>query len=131
MAEEWHAIGQIDFGVRMITVRLPWPHKALSPNARVHWRKKHKYNVLSKLDTAWALAPWHTEKITTERAKVKMVFHPPDRRRRDLDNLIASMKGATDGISSAIGIDDSKFELSYSMGPVEAHGYVLVTIEAL
>jgi crossover junction endodeoxyribonuclease RusA len=115
----------------MIKVTLPWPNKVLSPNARAHWRKKHKANVLSKTDTAWALAPWRTEKITTERAKVTMVFHPPDKRRRDLDNLIAAMKGATDGISSAIGIDDSKFELSYSMGSVEPPGSVYVTIEPL
>lgn len=38
-------------------------------------------------------------------------FYPPDKRRRDVDNLLASLKSALDGICDAWGIDDSRFRM--------------------
>lgn len=112
----------------MTTVNLGWPNAALSPNARVHWRKKHAANKTAKLDTAWLVRAQIKEKFTSDRAKVDIIFHPPDKRRRDLDNMIASTKGMADGISNAIGIDDSKFDLSYRIGEPTKGGMVVVTI---
>jgi crossover junction endodeoxyribonuclease RusA len=57
-----------------------------------------------------------------------MTFCPPDKRRRDRDNLIASMKAATDGIADALGTDDSKFIVTYAMGSPVKGGSVEVTI---
>ena len=37
---------------------------------------------------------------------VRMVFHPPDNRRRDLFNLSDNMKYYLDGVFKASGIDD-------------------------
>lgn len=113
-----------------ISVTLPWPDKVLSPNARVHWSRKAKAVKTARQDAAWLVL----EKIMAARilgwprAAVSMTFCPPDNRRRDRDNLIASMKAATDGIADAIGIDDSKFETSYRMGEPIKGGAVLVTI---
>ena len=36
-------------------------------------------------------------------------FYPPDKRKRDDDGLLSSMKAARDGIADALGIDDSRF----------------------
>ena len=36
-------------------------------------------------------------------------FYPPDKRKRDIDNMLASSKAGIDGIAQAIGIDDSIF----------------------
>lgn len=36
-------------------------------------------------------------------------FHPPDKRRRDLDNMLASIKAGVDGIADALGVDDQRF----------------------
>ena len=49
---------------------------------------------------------------------VRMTFCPKTNRRRDLDNLIAATKSLRDGISDAIGIDDSKTEISAVIGPI-------------
>ena len=38
-----------------------------------------------------------------------VTFHAPDKRRRDLDNLLASMKADFDGLSQALGVDDQLF----------------------
>jgi len=61
-------------------------------------------------------------------AKLSFTFCPPDKRRRDRDNLIASMKAATDGIADALGIDDANFTATYSFGEPIKGGSVLVTI---
>ena len=115
----------------MISVTLPWPDKVLSPNARVHWSRKAKAVKTARQSAAWLVMErtnaWRSL-IGWGGASVSMTFGPPDNRRRDRDNLIASMKAATDGIADAIGIDDSKFETSYRMGSPIKGGAVLVTI---
>ena len=40
---------------------------------------------------------------------LKITFFTPDNRKRDLDNLLAAMKPALDGMARAIGVDDALF----------------------
>ena len=40
---------------------------------------------------------------------LKITFYTPDARKRDLDNLLAAMKPALDGMAKAIGVDDALF----------------------
>lgn len=110
-------------------IDLPWPDKVLSPNARTHWARKAKATKLARALAGWmvteAMGPI---KPSWERAKLAVEFCPPDRRRRDRDNLIASLKAATDGIADAIGIDDARFIVTYSIGEPCKPGVVRVTI---
>lgn len=109
---------------------LGWPDKRLSPNSRVHWSTLSKAKKKAKQDAYYLALEAGLGKIGAERLSVKMTFYPPDKRRRDLDNCIASSKAAIDGISQAVGIDDSKFDLSFSMaGVIEKHGMVRVELE--
>lgn len=110
-------------------ITLPWPSKPLSPNTRQHWSVKAKYVKLTRLDTAWWVRSVMRFRPQWEKVKVAYVFHPPDKRRRDLDNLIASTKAISDGIADAIGIDDSRFIPTYSMAEPVKGGAVIVTIE--
>lgn len=114
----------------MTTFDLPWPDKLLSPNARVHWRRKH--GITKAARTTAATIAGAAIKATPDwpSVNVSVVFHPPDRRRRDRDNLIASMKAANDGIADALGIDDSRFVSTYAMGDVIKGGAVRVTLSA-
>lgn len=88
---------------------LPWPPKELSPNARVHWAKKSKaakqYRAECYLLTkkAGIAAPDGDEILFA------LEFVPPDRRKRDDDNLLASCKALRDGVADALGIDDNRF----------------------
>lgn len=106
-------------------ILLPWPSPDLSPNARVHWRTKWKASKAAK-ETAY---------YTTLEAKVRpcdrfrLVFCPPDNRARDLDNLIASMKPALDGMAKAWGVDDSAFRWTAEIGEVCPGGRVIVEAE--
>jgi len=41
---------------------------------------------------------------------LKITFVQPDKRKRDLDNLLAASKSALDSVAQAIGIDDKQFD---------------------
>lgn len=91
---------------------LPWPFRALSPNARVHWRVKSAAARAAKHD-AYMLAKaadWHRIEWPAEgRLHVWIDGYRPSRRHHDHDNLLASLKAALDGIADAMGIDDRRF----------------------
>lgn len=90
---------------------LPWPPKALSPNARVHW------SVKSKAAKAYRAACW----VETLRAGLRdrlpevwnfhlwIDFYRPTRRVYDADNCLSSIKSGIDGIADALGVNDSRF----------------------
>jgi len=95
----------------MNMVIVPWPPKECSPNARVHWSKKAKAAKAYK-HTCWALAKEASLKVDWDgKVHLWVTFVPPDRRIRDVDNAVSSIKNGLDGIAMAIGIDDSRFVL--------------------
>jgi len=79
---------------------LPLPPRELSPNARPHWAAKARA-VKRYRQTAWlcALAVRPSQPIQTARVTSRFFFR--NRRRRDRDNLLASLKPAFDGIADA------------------------------
>lgn len=113
-------------------IELPWPAKELSPNARQHWsaaaRAKKAYRTRCRVlgdASGLSLVPKGTERVL-----VHLEFFPPDRRIRDWDNMVASMKSGLDGLADSMGVDDGKWRLSFDVSddPVEA-GRVLVSFE--
>lgn len=102
----------------------PWPPKELSPNARVHWAVKSREAKKLK-NASWAIT-MQVNPTVSEAVRLQMVFRPPSHRRIDLDNCIARCKAMIDGISLALGIDDSYFHLSVSMGEPIKGGAVMV-----
>jgi crossover junction endodeoxyribonuclease RusA len=80
------------------------------------------------------LAGWMVRTAVQQRAKnwprvnVAITFCPPDKRRRDLDNIIASFKAGADGIADGLGIDDSLFNCTYSLGAPVGDGAVFVVL---
>lgn len=95
----------------MLTLTLPWPPKELSPNARKHWRglakAKKAYRDACRVETLLQCRPGYLR--LPERMHLTMDFVPPDRRKRDRDNLVASMKAGLDGVADALGINDERF----------------------
>lgn len=93
-----------------LTITLPWPAKELSPNARVHWAVRNKHRKAAREGAAWlALITLGRKKLAFARAAVTIEFSPPDRRKRDVDNMLASCKAMLDGVAEAIAIDDSNW----------------------
>lgn len=107
------------------TVTLPWPPRECSLNARVHHMMLHKAKGRYK-DMCYWLAK-KAQLQSPQSPVVSIDFFPPDRRRRDVDNVLASCKAGIDGIAQAVGIDDSNFR-DYRLSMKEqVGGYVVVT----
>ena len=93
-------------------VVLPLPPREVSPNARVHWAKKaraaKRYKISAELVTEMAIKEQGYPEGLGE-FMIHPIFYFPVRRRRDRDNLLASLKSAFDGVAQAMDIDDSQF----------------------
>ncbi len=108
-----------------LLVVLPWPPADLSPNSRLHWAAKARA-VREYRRACWAQAiEQGARRIEAERLHVALTFVPPDRRRYDLDNLLARMKAGLDGLAAVLGVDDSRWSLSIERADPPG-GYVLV-----
>jgi crossover junction endodeoxyribonuclease RusA len=59
---------------------------------------------------------------------IRVTFNVPDRRKRDMDNMFASIKSDLDGISDVIGVDDSKWDFTLRRGEVVKGGSVVVEV---
>ena len=64
-----------------------------------------------------------------EALHISIEFCPPDRQRRDLDNMLSSNKATLDGLSDALGVDDSNWTLTLRRGQPVKLGAVHITIE--
>lgn len=97
----------------MLTVCLPIPDRCLSPNARSHWAVRSKaakrQHAVAFFDTVEVLEMPGVTFQPAETNGVRCRWFFRDRRRRDADNLLASMKHAFDGIAEALGVDDRTF----------------------
>lgn len=90
---------------------LPWPNRLLHPNARTHWATKAKAAKSARAE-AYLLAlcaHWNSADLPAGPIHVWIDGYPRDRRRRDCDGLLSSMKWALDGIAEALGLDDARF----------------------
>lgn len=108
-------------------IKLSWPHPDLSPNSRKDRRKTTKLRNTQKHE-AWILAiEAGYSNLSSDHLHLCVTFHPPDRRKRDLDNMLGAFKSGLDGLSIATGIDDSKYELTIVKGePMPPSGEVHV-----
>lgn len=89
------------------TVTLPLPPKELSPNARVHWAARATATRRYR-EAAYLLALPSRPRRPMQVARVTARFFFKTRRRRDRDNLLASLKPAFDGLADAgLVADDS------------------------
>lgn len=115
--------------MKPFVITLSWPHRDLSPNARVHWAAVAKRKKAQKHEAiSLCMAAGPTKAAKDGPVPVSIEFCAPDNRARDLDNLQAAMKAALDGISFYIGADDSRFVPVSRWGDVVRGGRVIVRV---
>ncbi|HEY9474161.1 MAG TPA: hypothetical protein VIS06_09960 [Mycobacteriales bacterium] len=91
---------------RQWTIPLPYIDPPLSLNQRIHWQTKARITKDLKDAVHVLMLGSHVPRMT--RCRVELHFIPPDRRRRDRDNLVATHKPCCDGIVRAgVVADDS------------------------
>jgi len=105
------------------TVEFPWPPSCLSPNSTKDRRSTTETRRNYKM--AWSAMARHKLRGT----HLDITFHPPDNRRRDLDNMLGSIKYGIDGLAIAMGVDDSVFSFTIRKGEArKPHGCVVVEV---
>ena len=115
----------------MSRVTLPWPSPKLSPNARVHFMQRSKIARTAKGE-AHTLAYAAGKPVLPDAGPVALLWtlRPPDKRARDMDNVIASLKHAQDGVALAWGVNDARFQPTYRWADPVRGGAVIVEVQA-
>lgn len=111
-------------------LELPWPDRRLSPNAREHWSTtaRHKRAYRARCRAIGESAGVGVLRGSENAVSVHLTFFPPDRRARDMDNMLAAMKSGLDGLADAMGVDDSKWKLGIEVSDPVKGGIVLVQV---
>jgi crossover junction endodeoxyribonuclease RusA len=109
---------------------LPWPSSKLSPNAREHWTTTSKLKKLyrARCKAIGVAAGLGYLQGSENAVRVDLTFFPPDKRARDMDNMLASMKAGLDGLADAMGVDDSKWRIAMEVDEPTKGGVVLVRV---
>lgn len=108
----------------MNEIELPWPETACWPNRikGAHWSRIGAARRRQRL-TARRWAAFEGLAIPAGPVLALVVFHPPTRRRWDLDGAHAALKGAIDGLFEAVGRDDAEIvEVRLRRGEVRRPG---------
>ena len=117
-----------------VDVALPWPDKRLSPNSRTNrWELAEAKREAKKTSTDLVKERYYDPPdFGNSFLLLVRYFHPPDRRMRDEDNIVASLKAYQDGACSAFGIDDSRIQATVNVfcEPVPG-GRISLTLRSL
>ena len=114
---------------RSIKLWLPWP-----PSVNHYWRRNRNGSVRisekGEQFRAEVIEKCRNRDGVMGRVTVEVVAHPPDRRKRDLDNIF---KALLDALNHAEMIEDDGLidYLSVTRSFVVPHGEVTVTIESM
>lgn len=111
-------------------IRMTWPEPALWQNRPAHFMQRARA-VKGYRTEAWAKAMEQSVRRIKSPPSLRFTFHPPDRRKRDLQNMPATAKAAIDGIADALGMDDSTFRIHWptEWGEPVKGGCVLIEIQ--
>lgn len=82
----------------MNIIRVPWPSKILSPNARAHYLTKGK---ATKTNRALCAYLGHGPRKRLEDPVLAILPIVDSRHRRDIDNALAGLKSTLDGLTDA------------------------------
>ncbi len=113
---------------KRLSVKLPWP-----PSVNHYWRARGRRRFISPMAKAWldeAILLLRASRVRFDRpVKVSMFLSPPDRRRRDGDNLEKAIMDAL--VKAGVIRDDSLEYVKRSCREVldERKGYVLLEVE--
>lgn len=112
----------------MTKIFFPWLDSRLSPNKRIDRRaligaKREAKDLATLLTFESKLVLLETD------LQIKITFCPPDKRRRDLDNLYATFKAYQDGIFEALRLDDCLIDrVILQRGELVKNGCVVVEL---
>ena len=92
------------------------PDRDLSPIKRLHHIPVYRAKRAAKEEMMWLVLEQGVPKEPIRKARIDITFVASDKRRRDLDNLFASLKASIDGLVE-VGLlwDDSADRVTYTI----------------
>jgi crossover junction endodeoxyribonuclease RusA len=98
-----------------------------------HWAATHKVKTQYKEDCFYLTKVGGKDFINDgKEIRVTLMYFMPDKRHRDVDNLLAASKAGLDGVAQALGVDDKFFQpISVYRFPGEKPGLLIVQLENL
>lgn len=116
----------------MPVILLQWPDSKLLPNRKngKFWGTHQSAKENARIDGYKAAKDGIGTWVPPEgNIALSIVFNPPDKRRRDIDGALSSLKHHLDGMASALGVDDSRFRpVMLDWGHSGKPGSVIVAI---
>lgn len=92
------------------------PPKELSPNARLHFHAHYQAKLSAKEEMYLLVLDKGRPEVPFNEAHITITWVAKDKRRRDMDNLFASMKAYIDGLVFAdVLVDDSADLVGYTL----------------
>ena len=121
---------------KTLTVHIPaTPDPVLNPNRKVHWAIKNRARDVLKdavfFPTFSAVSGWR-KPVPLPVTLNWTIYWGRGRRKQDVDNVIASLKGAQDSVATALCLDDKHFRIGSveQARDKEGRGYMELTITA-
>lgn len=117
-----------------LTIILPWIDSRLMPNNKngKAWQSTHSVKLRAIQDGIYgAKTALGRNKLSIAKTyPLRITFFAPDGRHRDLDNMLAALKGACDGVAKGLGVDDKCFRPIILDAKQDANkqGFVIVEI---
>ena len=92
------------------------PDRDLSPNKRLHYMTLAQVKNIAKEETYLRVLEQGRPRVPMDKTHITITWVAKDKRRRDIDNLFASMKSSIDGlVASGLIADDSADHVTYSL----------------
>jgi len=114
----------------MVSLLLPWP-----PTVNHYWKRSYKRfyvgekGVNYRNEVVILASKFKNSYVNNERLRIDIEAHPPDKRRRDLDNIF---KCLLDSLQYAgVYSDDNQLDQIYIERKTPRNGQLLVTIKEL
>jgi len=124
-------------------IELDWFNPVLNPNKKtqlnpktgrrkaIHWSVRARAKKIQRADTTW-LALAAGKPSERDIYELNVMFYPPCKRGRDIDNCMAALKSAFDGIADAWGVNDKNFRYpNPDFGEVVEGGKITIEVMAV
>lgn len=115
----------------MNPLKFPWPDSKLSPNGRRDRRSITRTRYGARY-VAWCIVKKADLALPEVPLQISLRLCPPNKRRRDMDNVYSAFKSYQDGLFRALNLDDSLIRrVVMEWGEVELDGAVYVDLKPL